>query len=165
LAKPWKVPGLRPRMPFLRAARRIIAAKYAEMMSYAAGAEAGDDEALHDMRIASKRLREGMGLLRACFPRGRANRVWRDANRLNDALGAVRDCDVFLGWLSEVEPNADVTELAALTRVAELASEERSEHLAALRDAFDDLLERELPRALAKLVGRRALARGGGAVG
>ncbi len=150
-------------MPFLKAARRVIATKYAEMMSYSErAAGGGDDEALHDMRIASKRLREGMGLVRACFPSGPAKRVWRDVNRLNDALGSVRDCDVFLGWLDDVAPNASHAEAATLARLGAMAAAEREEHLGELRGAFSELLDRELPAALVKLVGRQALARGGG---
>ncbi|MCY2932227.1 MAG: CHAD domain-containing protein [Planctomycetota bacterium] len=55
--------------------------------------EAADTEAVHDMRVATRRLRSALTLFEPCLPR-RA-RTWRKAvRRITRALGRARDLDV-----------------------------------------------------------------------
>lgn len=162
MAKPAKIPGLRPRVPFRAAARRIIAAKYAEMQSFVPGTKAGDEEALHDMRIASKRLREAICVTRGAFPQRRYRGARQAVNELNDALGLVRDSDVFLAWLDELAPDLSPQEAAAAARVRAAVDQERDSHVGAMEAAFVTLLEERVPRSLRRLVGRRRLDRSTG---
>jgi CHAD domain-containing protein/CYTH domain-containing protein len=84
-----------------------------------------DGEALHDFRVAVRRLRS---LLRAhkatlAVPR-RARRRLRD---LADATGGVRDLEVQLAWLREARPTLGIREKRGLTWLASrLQKEERS---------------------------------------
>jgi CHAD domain-containing protein len=61
-----------------------------------------DADAVHDMRVASRRLREAMRLLEPLYP-GRDFRTWyRQARRITRALGPVRDSDVFIEEFSRL---------------------------------------------------------------
>jgi triphosphatase len=58
---------------------------------------AGEGEAIHQSRVALRRLRAALWLIRRIAPDGRAA-IWSDAaKRLADRLGPVRDWDVLLG--------------------------------------------------------------------
>jgi CHAD domain-containing protein len=64
-------------------------------------AAAGDVEAVHDMRVASRRLRVALSNYAVCcVPEMRRDTRAR-LSRLADALGAVRDLDVMIEALSE----------------------------------------------------------------
>lgn len=59
-----------------------------------------DPEHLHRMRVASRRLRAAARLFAPCWPRAWRPRWRRELRRLTRALGAARDLDVQLIWLS-----------------------------------------------------------------
>jgi CHAD domain-containing protein len=66
-----------------------------------------DTEAVHDMRVAARRLRAALELFEDCQPDGRVRR-WRKAmRRVTRALGAARDVDVQIelvsGFLQRLE--------------------------------------------------------------
>src|SRR5690242_12387331 len=59
------------------------------------GVRAGDAGAIHDMRVATRRLRSTLRTYRGVLPDPRRTEGLRDELRwLGDALGAVRDGDV-----------------------------------------------------------------------
>jgi CHAD domain-containing protein len=63
-----EIAGLAPEMPFCAAAKPVISAKLHDLFKHEKGTRAGDDsEALHDMRVASRRLRAAMAIFGICF--------------------------------------------------------------------------------------------------
>jgi CHAD domain-containing protein len=94
--KAQRVGRLEPEMPLAQAARRIVAMRTAEL--YAFVPEALDEQAvtaMHDMRIASKRLRYLLEMVGFCFGEvGEEARV--RARALQEVLGEIHDCDVML---------------------------------------------------------------------
>lgn len=78
------------------------------MMEERDGVVRDDDvEHVHRMRVASRRVREGMAVFEACFPRKRY-REWRKALRaVTRALGEARDADVQVAFLEEFLGRAD----------------------------------------------------------
>ena len=103
--KARKVKGLDCDATLAENAQRIVAVRFDELFSFAPRATDDEDvEALHDMRIAAKRLRYVLEVTEDCFgPFGRDMRT--RAKELQDVLGEIHDCDVLL---SEVEgPLAD----------------------------------------------------------
>lgn len=71
-------------------ARRIIAVRAQEVLDLGAGAQdPADVEALHDLRIAAKRLRYLLELTGPAAP-------VKQLKRLQDLLGDIHDCDVQL---------------------------------------------------------------------
>ncbi|HWH44870.1 MAG TPA: CHAD domain-containing protein, partial [Thermoleophilaceae bacterium] len=58
--------------------------------------DTADIERVHDMRVATRRLRAALELYEACFPKRAFREALRDVKALADALGARRDPDVQL---------------------------------------------------------------------
>ena len=62
--------------PFAEAAARVIRARADELFEHSRGVlDTGDIERVHDMRVATRRLRAAMEIFEACFPPKR----WRKA--------------------------------------------------------------------------------------
>lgn len=59
----------------------------------------GDPDAVHDLRVATRRLQEALRFCEPFLPRAAADRAARRARRLRRDLGAVRDADVLLDLL------------------------------------------------------------------
>ena len=79
------------------AARKIIGKQVSRMKEHAPATKRGDDpEALHDMRVATRRLRFALRLFAPWMPSGRADRLRGELRRTALVLGRVRDLDVFL---------------------------------------------------------------------
>jgi CHAD domain-containing protein len=96
MAKEDEIAGLRPDAPFADAGRTIIRARFRTMWTYRDGTLAGDEEALHDMRVGSRRLRAALDVFADVFGGAEYRRLRRITARLTDELGAVRDHDVML---------------------------------------------------------------------
>lgn len=161
MAKPWKVLGVRPSDPFGDAARTIVATKYCELVSYAPEAVASPDEPLiHDMRIAAKRLREALKLVRDGLSREGAKPALAAVEGLNEGLGSVRDCDVLLLWTERAgQEDLSEAEREALECVRALTTREREERLHDLQQGLGTMLAITLPAALRDLVGRKRITR------
>ncbi len=94
--KARKVKGLDPAAPLAEGAARILLTRLDELCAFMP--EAGDASAvtaLHDMRIAAKRLRYVLELTGACFGPYAATAV-KHVKGLQDLLGDIHDCDVQL---------------------------------------------------------------------
>jgi CHAD domain-containing protein len=97
MAPPRPVRGLICEDSFREAAGKVIWTRHEEMMSFAQVALEGRDiEGVHDMRVASRRLRAALELFEDVFPRNELRPMLRQVKRLADALGEVRDRDVLL---------------------------------------------------------------------
>jgi CHAD domain-containing protein len=74
------------------------------------GAVKGDVDAIHDMRVAIRRLRVALSNFSVCFSREDLDRVRRNLEHLADALGGVRDFDVMIAAMElalTTQPPAD----------------------------------------------------------
>lgn len=99
--------GLSPRMPLLEANARLFTFLWSQMWEEANGTAGGDAHALHDMRVALRRLRSALqnfeGEPGAPLIDRRVTREyeeWRKKlGRLGDDLGYVRDHDVLDDYL------------------------------------------------------------------
>ena len=90
------VDGLRPRRSFRSNAARVIAVRLDELYAFdPALRDPAAVRSLHDMRIAAKRLRYVLQI--AGFPfGGPAAEAEEAAERLQQVLGEIHDCDVLL---------------------------------------------------------------------
>lgn len=91
-----KVKGLDPDRSLGRNARRIVRTRLDELYSFkSAVKDPAEVTALHDMRIAAKRLRYVLEVTEpALGPSARAGLV--ETKRLQEVLGEIHDCDVML---------------------------------------------------------------------
>jgi hypothetical protein len=91
--KARKVKGLDPDGPLAENARRIIEVRAKEVRSFSpAVLDPRNVEALHDMRIAAKRLRYVLELTAPVFGE-HAEQASKRAKKLQDLLGEIHDCD------------------------------------------------------------------------
>jgi CHAD domain-containing protein len=91
--KARKVKGLDPDGPLRENARRIVDVRAREVHQFSpAVLDPANVEALHDMRIAAKRLRYVLELTTPVFGEPAAQGAKR-AKRLQDLLGEIHDCD------------------------------------------------------------------------
>ena len=65
--------------------------------------DTSDIERVHDMRVASRRLRAVLEIYAPCFPADEFKPLLREVKALADALGARRDPDVLLEQLAKLE--------------------------------------------------------------
>jgi len=94
--KARRVKGLDPEGPLAAQAERIVRARLDELYGFMpAAADPAEVEALHDMRIAAKRLRYVLEVTAPCFGPYAATAA-RRARELQDLLGEIHDCDVML---------------------------------------------------------------------
>lgn len=111
MGKARDVPGLGPQIPFAQAARATVRVRAQELFDHADGVLDTDDiERVHDMRVATRRLRAVLEVYEPCFDRRAFRPVLRDVKALADALGARRDPDVqldALGRFAAAVPEAD----------------------------------------------------------
>ncbi|GAA0796131.1 CYTH and CHAD domain-containing protein [Spirilliplanes yamanashiensis] len=66
------------------------------------GARAGDEDAVHDMRVAIRRLRSTLKTFRSVWPADRAGRLRDELKWLAGPLGAVRDAQVMRGRMDRL---------------------------------------------------------------
>jgi CHAD domain-containing protein len=92
-----------PGEPYAHAAAQIVRVRAAELFEQAEGVlDTSDIERVHDMRVASRRLRAVLEVFAPCFPKGPYRSVLRDVKRLADALGERRDPDVHLAAMEKL---------------------------------------------------------------
>ena len=95
--KRFVVPGVDALTPLRGAAPAILLAKAEPLFELETSARGGADmDAVHDMRVASRRLREAMRLLGPLYPKRQSRTWYRRIRSITRALGPVRDSDVFI---------------------------------------------------------------------
>lgn len=145
MARAREVPGFDCDEEFAAAAARIVRVRAAEVFAQAEGVLDLDDvEPLHDMRVATRRLRAALEICAPCFPPKRHRKALKRVKRLADALGERRDRDVeieFLGEFAAAAPAGDREALAA--RIETVRAEQR--------EANEALAPRLKPKRLRKL--------------
>src|SRR3954470_10953155 len=100
MAKPRPIPDLTSEMPYAEAAARIVSVRAAELTENAQGVlDTGDIERVHDMRVATRRLRAALEIFEPCFPAEAYREALAEVKRLADTLGERRDRDVAIASL------------------------------------------------------------------
>ena len=60
-----------------------------------------DPEDIHDLRVASRRLREGLSLFSRSYPADRISYLRKAVRKITDILGELRNIDEYLAFLRE----------------------------------------------------------------
>src|SRR6266542_2606578 len=105
MAKPAPIDGLDADTPLTEAAQQSIAARLGDVRQYEKQerSDTPDPDEVHDMRVASRRLRAALEL----FDRKRQLAGAEAAVKaLGDALGEVRELQVQLRWLDAAAADA-----------------------------------------------------------
>ena len=153
VAKPKPIPELSADVLYADAAAKIVSVRGVELAEHAQGVlDTGDIERVHDMRVATRRLRAALEIFEPCFPEKAYGRALTEVKRLADALGERRDRDVAIATLhgfNDQMAAPDRRGIASLIEQLRGEQEEANEGLAplvsdeslkGLRESMDELV-------------------------
>jgi CHAD domain-containing protein len=152
VARPREVPGFDCEETFAAAAARVVRVRAAEVFRHSHGVlNVEQIENVHDMRVATRRLRSALEVFEPCFPRKRFRRALREVKDLADALGERRDRDVQIEQLTRLSAAVVGPDREAMDDLVESLREEQMLANGRLAGAVDDERLRKLRRRLNNL--------------
>ena len=153
MAKAKPIPELSADAPYAEAAAKVISVRGAELAEQAQGVlDTGDIERVHDMRVATRRLRAALEIFEPCFPAKAYAQALAEVKRLADALGERRDRDVAIVALHGFNDQIAAPDRRGVTSLIEQFRSEQQEandglaplvsdeSLKSLRDNMDELI-------------------------
>lgn len=153
MAKAKPISDVNAEQPYAEAAARIISVRSEELAEHAQGVlDTGDIERVHDMRVATRRLRAALEIFEPCFPPDAYVQTLAEVKRLADALGERRDRDVSIATLRAFNDQMPTPDRRGLGSLIEQLGKEQDEantalaplvdggHLKSLREALDELV-------------------------
>jgi CHAD domain-containing protein len=153
MAKARDIPGLAPDLPYAEAAVRTVELRTQELFDHAEGVLDTDDiERVHDMRVATRRLRAVLEIYEPCFERKPFRGVLRDVKALADALGERRDPDVELAALTAFQSAVAKVDGPGVELFAQLVRAEQEAGNVALAAALQEAESSDLRGRLQALV-------------
>jgi transposase-like protein len=127
-AKTLGAPGVLPDDPLAEAGRKVWRYHYAQMLLHEEGTLLGEDiEELHDMRVATRRMRAAFDVFGGAFEPKALRRHLRGLRRTGRALGRVRDLDVFIEKARRYQANLTEAEQHDLDPLLEAWGQERED--------------------------------------
>jgi CHAD domain-containing protein len=157
MAKARDIDGLHADMRFAEAAAATVTVRAEELFEHAEGVlDMTDIERVHDMRVASRRLRAVLEIFEPCFPRAPFNSVLTDVKALADALGERRDPDVHLAQLEEFAGAVKEADRPGVEVFAERVRAEQGAGNQALAAALAEIQDSDLRGRLAALAASAA---------
>jgi CHAD domain-containing protein len=157
MAKAREISGLHAQMRFAEAAAATVAVRADELFEHSANVlDMTDIEYVHDMRVASRRLRAVLEIYAACFPPEQFKPLLREVKDLADALGARRDPDVLLDHLAKLEGNLPKANTPGIEAFAAPIRDEQLEGNATLAEALERAEHMNLRARLAALAASAA---------
>jgi CHAD domain-containing protein len=154
LARAREITGLDPAMPMRAAATLVVGTRAQEVFEHEHRAlDTNDIEGVHDMRVATRRLRAALEVFAVCFPKREHREILRDVKALADALGARRDPDVVLAELEQIAKRLPPAARAGVESFAADARAAQAEGNARLERELARVRTTELERRLRELVG------------
>src|SRR5579875_468919 len=125
---------------FSEAAHTAIGKQLTELLDNLPGTRAGDDiEALHDMRVASRRLRAALSVFVDVFPAKQFGPLEKQVAKVTDALGAVRDADVLIEFMQAEREKAPESGRVGLDAFIDHLQKDRDGERVHLVKALDQL--------------------------
>lgn len=153
MAKAKPIPDLTADDAYAEAAAKVVSVRGAELAAHAQGVlDTGDIERVHDMRVASRRLRATLEIFEPCFPAKAYGQALTEVKRLADALGERRDRDVAIAALHNFNDQMAAPDRRGVASLIEqlrgeqqqanedLAPLVSEDNLRALRESMDELV-------------------------
>jgi triphosphatase len=148
-----KTPGVRADQTMAEAGRKVMRFHFDRMVDKQPGVRAGEDiEAVHDMRVATRRQRAALALFAAHFKRKPVRRFNGALKKLTHLLGGVRDLDVQLQAAQDYRARLPAPAAAALQPVLDAWSAERGTARTVLLDHLDGRRYRDFKKAYKKFL-------------
>jgi CHAD domain-containing protein len=96
------LPGVKPGDLMSEAGRKILRVQYRRMLLEEPGTRLGENmEALHQMRVATRRMRSALRLFTPYYDEDAVRLLRRGMRRTGRALGRVRDLDIFMAHVQD----------------------------------------------------------------
>jgi CHAD domain-containing protein len=141
-----------PFEPYALAAARTVRVRAEELFAHAEGVlDTSDIERVHDMRVASRRLRAVLEIFEPCFPKGDFKTVLRDVKALADALGERRDPDVHIEDMEAFEQQVQAAVRPGIDALVERLRARQARGNDTLAAALDHVQECDLHARLRSL--------------
>jgi CHAD domain-containing protein len=119
-------------------ARRVLRRFFERMLAREEDVRGGEDaEDLHQMRVATRRLRASLQVVDQIFDPELIGRFRRRLRRAARSLGAVRDLDVFLAALQDYHATLAAGKAAALDPLIAAAVEKRTQARSTMLETLD----------------------------
>jgi CHAD domain-containing protein len=120
MAKGIKVAGFDIKQKLDTTLKKILRAWFNEMISYEDDTLKGEKpEALHSMRVSSRRIHTILKIFRGAFPEKKFKKEYSRIRTIKNALGEVRNYDVFLEKLAEFAGKSQHTDKRSLDLLIE----------------------------------------------
>jgi CHAD domain-containing protein len=148
--------ALAAEQPYTEAAAEILAARTDAVFAHHARAvlDIAEIEGVHQMRVATRRLRAALEVFRPCLPPRRGAQALHDVKVLADALGVRRDRDVQLELLGRLHEECRGAEQHAVDLLAAELRAEQQDANVALTKALARAKRKRLHRRLERLSSR-----------
>ncbi len=159
--------GIGPGMTLGEVAFAVLRRQFGALRAHEPGTRIGEDpEELHDMRVATRRLRAAMKVFEAGLPE-RARWFREELRWVAGALGNVRDLDVQIGRLEAWKNGAGEETSAFLAKILDVIEKRRAEARGRMLEALDSGRYDRLQSSFAEMLRRgpgveRELARANG---
>jgi CHAD domain-containing protein len=141
-----------PDEPYGLAAARIVRMRARELFDHSENVLDMDDiERVHDMRVASRRLRAVLEIFAPSFPKGAYKDVLREVKRLADALGERRDPDVHIDAMTAFAEAVDDAQRPGVEALVARLRERQARGNEVLAEALREAEESELHVRLLEL--------------
>jgi CHAD domain-containing protein len=152
VAKAREIPGFADSASFREAAVRTVAVRADEVFAHAEHVlDVTDIERVHDMRVATRRLRAALEIFATCFPKAEHRKVLKEVKRLADALGERRDPDVAIAAFEKVRDGLPAADRPGVNGLIETLRDRQAGGNAALAEAIDRARRANLHERLAAL--------------
>ena len=153
MAKARPIPGLTGQMRYSDAATETISIRSDELFEHAAGVlDVTQIEAVHAMRVATRRLRSVLEFYEPCLDREQLSPILEEVCDLADVLGQRRDPDVELEALAGFAAAANEAERPGIERFIDRTREQQQQANAELAQMIEKIETDDLRGRLAALI-------------
>ncbi len=153
MAKAQPIPDLTADVSYGEAAAKVISVRADELTRQARGVlDTGDIDRVHDMRVATRRLRAALEVFEPCFPGKPHRQALREVKRLADGLGERRDRDVAIAALAGFNDQMPVPDRKGVASLIERLRDEQAQANLDLAPLVDQANLTELGESLDALV-------------
>ena len=164
MARARPIPDLTAEDQYAGAAAKIVSVRAREVADHAHDVlDVADIERVHDMRVATRRLRAALEIFEPCFPPKELAAALAQVKAIADALGERRDRDVTIAALEEFAAGIAAPDRPGVETLIERLRAEQAEANVALAPFVDAGQLAALSELLSELVAAAEAAREGGA--
>jgi CHAD domain-containing protein len=154
VAKARSIEGLTTDVSYRDAATRVVAVRAQELVDHAEGVlDLADIERLHDMRVATRRLRASLEVFEAGFPAKAFEAALEEVEEIADALGERRDRDVAIEAMESFGAQLPAADRPGVESLVSTLREEQAEANEALAQHVAEERVAALHERLKELIG------------